>query len=473
MELESVNAILKQYRDLLSDKEEYNTVLQNLIAKPKQKPILQILPVEAEDDLSYQEEQRQLSEILLDMHAIDDGILELKDTIKNTIASLDDSIERITVSVQKQREQAEDINVICGMQSPYTATIPIYVDNFTDVPAEIIGNKTFGAMPVAINQIAYDIVSIEGNGYPGNAFVYNDYVFENKTEDRSVASYILDHNKVTAYDYSRLSTRSKTEAIGSTINYDDKPVECVLLLHAEEPVCKAILHIDESRVAVEKVEISDDGLNFKTISDEPIYINDIAESYRNCNYIYGTPILCFPYTSFVRITLSCNTATNDQIAIENKNAAGTNLITLYPNTYRKKITIREIELYSAEYKECTIISDEILNDCAIDKISLFASEYIPDHFTETDYLTYSLLINGQEYPIVPANSGKNGIMIIKYSEETLSANSNTALIHETIKSVRVKITLRPFAGTETPHVSNLKLCIGKNTGDLYVESVFR
>ena len=110
----------------------------------------------------------------------------------------------------------------------------------------------------------------------------------------------------------------------------------------------------------------------------------------------------------------------------------------------------------------------MLRETAVDKISLFATEYIPDHFPENEYIKYYLIINGIEYPVVPANTGKKGINIIKYSEESSAVSEEIQLVHETIKTVVLRVVITPFQRKETPYVSNIKLCIGKNTGNVYV-----
>ena len=465
MELESVASIRSQYRSLLGGDKRYEAVLERLTVKPDQEPIVSIQGVEAEADLSYRDEQRQLSEILLDLHAINNGIVELKDIIKATTESLDASLDTIRKAVAKQRTQAEDACILCGTGSLYSAVVPIDASYFTDGAMETIGDKTFGAMPVSLDQIAYDIVNVTGNGYSGNAFVYQkDGTFQNEKNDRSVLEYIIDNNDLTVYEYSRISTQDKTEALSGIINYDDKPVECVLTLHAVQPVSKAVLHLDDTGIVIKKIEVSDDGLNYRTCRDTGLRVNDKSEIYSSYDYIFGCPVLCFPYAAFIRLTLSNAASMDDEIAILEDDGS----ITQYPAAYRKKIGIRGIELYAAQYEPCTFISSEILSDCAVDKISLFVSEYIPDHFSGTDFIIYSLLVNGQEYSIVPANTGQEGITLIKYAENTTVTDNHTILINETIRSVQVKITIQPYNGNETPYISNLKLCIGKNTGDIYV-----
>jgi hypothetical protein len=214
---------------------------------------------------------------------------------------------------------------------------------------------------------------------------------------------------------------------------------------------------------VRKIETSQDGYTFVVHSKNDLYVNKTREIYYNPDYVYSGGILCFPYAPYVRLTLASNTVCDDMLAIENEDGTIKKI-----NAYRKKISIQGIQLYTASYAEVSVQTGNILNDGTVDRISLFASEYIPDHFTDTEYITYYLIVTGQEYKVVPINTGRTGISIIRYSEEEISLSDNTQLIHETIKTVGLKLIIKPYNKKETPYVSNLKLCIGKNTGNIYV-----
>ena len=463
MELESVKNIRNKYIALLSGDKNYNNILQDLNKKEDNEPILNIHDLDAESDISYEDEQRQLSEALLDLHSLNNGIKEAKDVIIDSLNTLDNSLDTIFKSIDKQLEQVEDINVICGLDSAYSAILPIYATDFEYVSAAEINERTISASPVEMNEISYDIVNIAGNGYSGNSFVYNDNVFENEDDDKSDPAFILDDNDLTIYEYSRLCTHEKRESISGVVNYDDKEVECSITMSSQKKVCHAEILSDDTELVVKNIEISDDGLVFKSCLNNPIKINNTNECYDNPDYIYGSGIVCFPYTNFVRITLSNNTVLNDTIAIQDDNGKINKI-----NAYRKKISIKSIRLFNAKYEENTFITQNILQDSSVDKVALFASEYIPDHFPINNYIDYSLIVNGQEYTVVPVNSTGDGKKVVKYKDEDFSENGYSHLIKETIKTVQVKITIKPFNKTETPFISNIKLCIGKNTGNIYV-----
>lgn len=95
-----------------------------------------------------------------------------------------------------------------------------------------------------------------------------------------------------------------------------------------------------------------------------------------------------------------------------------------------------------------------------DRIAIFANEYIPNHFTNEEWIKYSLLINGKSYDIVPLNSNKPGVKIIKYSKFK-DGESHAIILEEPIKEAYLTITIITPDPNETPYLSNLKVVSGK------------
>ena len=467
MDLTSPKEIRKSYLEILASDANYNNVFMALVNKKENEPIYNYNYLNPEDAISYDNEQRELSEILLDLNSVNMGIIEIKNRAAELFNSINSQAEQIQSSVQQETERIMDINMVCGNDSQYNMCIPIDVSYFnTEDGFEYIGNKTIGAKLNNQNEVEYSITSISGNGYSGNNYVYNyeTNTFQNEEDDRSNYDLIKDDNNVTAYEYSRLITSSKEEAIDSLINYDDKPCECVILLTSNDPVCKAEIVSDNKNLIIKNIEVSNDGNLFTSWLTNPISFNNLEAIYNDSTYIYGSNTICFPYTNYVRITFSSDTIENDAIALKD----GDEIIS-YPNTKRKKIAINSIKLYSSSYSDITITSSNILEAGSVDKISLFATEYIPDHFNDNNLITYYLIINGTEYEVVPVNSGYNDVKIIKFSEQdNFVTEDYIQNISETIKSAAIKISIKAYQNDETPYISNLKLCLGKDTGSIYV-----
>lgn len=95
-----------------------------------------------------------------------------------------------------------------------------------------------------------------------------------------------------------------------------------------------------------------------------------------------------------------------------------------------------------------------------DRIAIFANEYIPNHFADKEWVSYKLCVNGIDYNIVPLNSNRPGIKVIKYSSFK-EDEPYAVILNEPIKEAYLTITVRTPNSQETPYVSNLKVVTGK------------
>lgn len=469
MELTSPGIIKDAYLQILAEDEKYNDVFKELVNRDEKKPILTVKYLNGENTPDYDNEQRELSEIMLDLNVINNSAVEIKNKVAELLSLIDTQADLIMDSVEKESDRIMDINMLCGINSEYNMSIPVYTSNFTG-NFEAINDRTIGANLTNQSTVDYTVVSVSGNGYSGNNYVYNNNVFETESNDYSNLDYIKDDSNVTSYEYSRLVTTDKTEVIDQLINYDSKEAECVLTLMSVNSFNRIYIDAAGDNLTVKNIETSQDGISFTSRLTNPLRINNKEDLYNNLNYIYGSGTLCFPYSYYVRITLSNDDIEDDSIAIQNEDETD---ITLYPNTRRKKIRINTVKLYNSNYTDTSVTSEELLEAGSVDKIGLFVNQYIPDHFfSDTEYITYYLIINGTEHQVVPVNSSADGIKLIKFSEseDSTIAQNYVENITETIKSAQIKINIKTYNNTESPYISNIKLCLGKEDGSIYVVS---
>lgn len=444
----------------------YKDIHNILINKPDTEPIYTHKELNYEEPPSLDNEQRELLEMSMDINSINNGIYEMKNKIRELVDYVDSNIESAKAIIKKEDDRISDINIICSQTDDYNMVIPIYGTDF-EGSFEDIDNKYFGAAISEKEEVEYGIISIDGNGLSGNRFVYNeDDTFENTKNDYSDEKYINDDNDITKFEYSRYFTNDKTEVIDGIINYDDKDVEVTILLNSLDKKFNKIKWMTENEdLVVTRLETSTDGIYFTDRLEKTLKNEGAEDLYNDSTYIYGSNVLCFPYSYYVRITFRSSHIENDMIAIENEDG-----VNVYNNTRRKKIAINNIKLYRSSYKSTSITSGNIIIGGSVDKVALFTSEYIPNHFTDKNYITYYLIVNGVEQEVVPVNSGKDGIKIIKFSEtdSSLTLDSWIKTVKETIKSVQIKMAIEIPNDNETPYVGNLKLCMGKETGSIYV-----
>lgn len=134
---------------------------------------------------------------------------------------------------------------------------------------------------------------------------------------------------------------------------------------------------------------------------------------------------------------------------------------------RHVIRVNNLIGFSNTYSQSSSLSTDELLTGAVSCISVFASEYIPPTFPNNanvlgyePYIVYVLTVNGKDYEVVPVNSHKAGVKIIRYSNYSI-ADNYTYHTDEPIKSAKLTIKLNTPDNSYSPYVSNIKVCIGK------------
>lgn len=137
------------------------------------------------------------------------------------------------------------------------------------------------------------------------------------------------------------------------------------------------------------------------------------------------------------------------------------------NARRHVIRINDITAFSNTFELSSYLETTELISSPVDCIAIFANEYYSPAFTSNtsiydveDYLSYKLTVNGVEYNVVPINSHKSGIKIVRFSNYTVTENY-TVHINEPVKSAKLKVNFVTPNPSYSPYLSNLKICLGK------------
>lgn len=137
----------------------------------------------------------------------------------------------------------------------------------------------------------------------------------------------------------------------------------------------------------------------------------------------------------------------------------TKTLTKLPNTKRSVISISDIVLEANEYETTSYIYSNNMLPYATKAVAVFSNEYIPEHFENKVYIKYFLNVNGIQTEVVPINSQRNGIKIIKTSDVLLD-NYYSKYVNGAITSCYLTISISCPNKYETPFVSNVKLLVG-------------
>ena len=239
------------------------------------------------------------------------------DTIKNNINFLCEKTEEIskdynsflnnikekTNSIRKklneEKERQEDINILCNKYSNFSKIITL-------TPKDLEGNIFFenNIMSASIEnseKVAINIINVNGNGFEGNKYVYvkNDFLDNSfKTDNRKS---IHDNNLGTQYEYSRININSITKDYPIEFNKDDIFSQCVIEIAANKEINKFILYSDKNDLILDKIYTSSDGIMYNLDQEYNIPINEKYEKYKNPNYVFGSGVITFTPSKFIKI----------------------------------------------------------------------------------------------------------------------------------------------------------------------------
>ena len=368
---------------------------------------------------------------------------------------INNRIESIDEKLKAEEERVRDINMICGNINDFNTIIPLSANNFKIKSSLYQYKNCLTASIASEEKVDVRLININGNGYVGNDYVISkesDQLFEKDKLNTANEKYMYDNIKNTYWEYSRIFSYDSTNK-SDIINIDDVSCTVQLTFEAQNELgINELVFSDDVKLSVTKIEISSDNLNWITTFEGNISPNNIDQSYSNFNYIYGSGALIFPTTKYVKITLESNYVENNKIKIND---------IVFNNTYRKIIRINEVEARRVMFNSGSGTTENIITSGRAISVGIFVNEYIPDFIKNnlTDEIKYVLIINGKNYEVIPINSDKKGIKLIKYSQTPVKENYVT-YINEPINSLQVALVI-PTALKYSPYLANLKLCLGK------------
>ena len=423
-----------------------------------------------DDKLNY-----ALYDIYKDIINIDDYLIKTGDAINDLMNNTITRLDEVKKNILLEKERYQDIQMLCNKYTDFDN-----VKTLNDMKFE--GSYTYENEaiygPVKRNaKVNINVLQIDGNGYEGNKYVYNNFEYQKDTYDTSIRKNIFDGKINTYYEYSRITIQNDLEETNSYFNKDSTKARCTISFVAKEPVNHIEIATEDAGIFVTNVQYSGDGMRYFDLNlKSKISINNKLDSYDNYGYIYGSGIIAVPLCQYFKITFETDRDKEDTIAYEKSiiveedsvyNIATGENYSVQPlvetSTYivkgakRSAIRINDISAYKRVYNEkMQIVSDNLITADAF-SISLFSNVYIPEGLDDRS-VEFSLIINGITYKVVPINSNLNGTKVIRFSGGKSNTNY-TKLINEIIKSARLVIKFNNKS-TCTPFINNLKILIG-------------
>lgn len=376
---------------------------------------------------------------------------------------LNRSIERLeTVSdiITSEKERLQDISMLCNAKTDYDNAIPLtdyyFTGNFEYQDGVFSSKTTQSTSTVAT------VIDVTGNGYEGNKYVLQDKSYLEDILSTSNRNAIVDNNISTYWEYSRITASNTEEDLLTDFNTDSSEAKCTITLKFDQISNELAIKSSIEGLKVVAIRYSNDNLTYKDLNIMPFSLNNKEDSYKNQDYIYGSNIIAFPDSLYVKITFESKGYLNDTIAFDKviaENDKTSTLTTIVSTAKRHVIRINDIESKRKQYiKESAFKTNELItNKKDIYAISVFANIYLPNNISE-DNVSFILTVNGIDYNIKPVNSYSDGIKIIRFSQGKMPVEY-TKYIGEKITSAYLTVVIKS-KNKLTPYVNNIKVLLG-------------
>ena len=112
MNITVIDNIKKQYIEALSKDPKYNEVLKSILSRKENEPISHFSSLNPEELPDKDKEERELQELLLDLTALNSGIVEVAARVDNIISSVDYSMNTLKASLGIEEKENEDLEEI-------------------------------------------------------------------------------------------------------------------------------------------------------------------------------------------------------------------------------------------------------------------------------------------------------------------------------------------------------------------------
>lgn len=475
MEYVGIESVKKAYRDLLQNNGKYEEA-SAVNRKEFTDPLYEGLTVHAETEPNLDIINDALQRIAVDIAALNlqyGSVAELFDELMTEVLT---DLTVVDEVIEKEKERIQDLSIISGNMS-YFSGVKTFSASDLSGTCSIQDDYTFMCHSTDRTNVNITVEDVLGNGYEGNKYVYTYGIFEQDVSDTSLRNNMIDSFSNSFWEYSRLSVPKSTTQYPIDANFDNKEAECTILISSDSTFNSLRLQSDIDNLSVEQISISEDGgITYQDTMEQPISVLDTAKKYEDDSYIYGSGLLCFPATAYIKIRLKSNGVLNEQFAFskitfvndqDSEESQKVETTILLPGAQRHVIRVNDIIAFTSTFDTESYLETEQLISSPVDCIAIFANEYYPPTFPSDasiyglqDYLTYIMTINGKEYNMVPVNSHKTGTKIIRFSNYSITENYSVH-IDEPIKSATLKVKFITPDQSYSPYLSNLKVCLGK------------
>lgn len=429
-----------------------------LIMKDDYSPIFDEVEVHPESEVTSKDINNIFNTIGLDINIVNNTLIETASKFSSLIQQTKVKIADIKNVLQTEKERKEDLNMLCNGYSSFKNIIQVNDTNAVTGGNIAYNEGVFSLKETALKSVSYTIDDITGNGYEGNKYVYNNEQFINKITDTSNRKYINDSSVLTYYEYSRITANNTEENVFPLVNFDSVHAKVSIILKADTTFNTLEFNSENKDVMLVELSTSLDGQTYTKSDINNVILNSKSERFTSSKYIYGSGLLSFKDCRYVKLILKATQFTSDTIAFTKTVNEKDKIINIVSGK-RSVIKINDIMLYQKQYTSSgqIALTNSIIEP--VHAIGIFANEYAADGINIRNAITYTLIVNGLSYNLIPLNSNDNGKKIIRTTNNSLEA-THVIYINETIKNATLRVDLKTDKYYATPFISDLKLLLG-------------
>jgi hypothetical protein len=441
MDYVGIKTLKQAYAQQKIDDGDYARGLE-IYGKDEITPIYEGLAVHPEVEPLVDNINKAFHDISIDVTALEGELTQAASDYMALMSSTITRLESVEQRIQTETDRLRDINAICGNYDDFGSVKNL---DGTNVNGKFgwANNAFTGVIAGGSSGVVLTVNDVVGNGYEGNIYVEDSVGVQREN--------MVDGNELTRWEYSRYNSPEPPPTAPMTINADTEEARATVFLEGDQAFNTLYLRSDMD-IVIDDILTSDNNIDWKSNLAQAIHINDSNAKYNDPEYIYDTGLIAFPRTNYVKLTLHSVGAITDENIVDTDG-------NILDGVVRHAIAINDIEAQSLVYSQGVISTGQLVAR-PIDCIAIFANEYIPPHYADAEYIEYYLTVNEKEYKVVPINSQKNGIKVIRFTSYT-TGNTYVQHISETIKSAFLRVVIKTTADGSTPFLSNLKVCFGK------------